>query len=64
MNSCVHYAEKGNPFGYLWFLDNISKDWFGIIEDDYHSVMPVFLETNFWGNTIFKSPNLLPFYQL
>ncbi len=63
-NSCVHYAEKGNPFGYLWFLDNISKDWFGIIEDDYHSVMPVFLETNFWGSTIFKSPKLLPFYQL
>ena len=63
-NSCVHYAEKGNPFGYLWFLDNISKDWFGIVEDDYHSVMPVFKSKNFWGKTKFASPELLPFFQL
>jgi hypothetical protein len=63
-NSCVHYAEKGNPFGYLWFLDNISKDWFGIVEDDYHSVMPVFRSKNFWGSTKFTSPELLPFFQL
>ena len=63
-NSCVHYAEKGNPFGYLWFLDNISKDWFGIVEDDYHSVMPVFRSKNFWGKFKFTSPTLLPFFQL
>lgn len=63
-NSCVHYAEKGNPFGYLWFLDNISKDWFGIVEDDYLSVMPVFIEPKFWKRKLFATPNLLPFFQL
>jgi len=63
-NSCVHYAEKGDPFGYLWFLDNISKDWIGIVEDDYHSVMPVFKTKSFWGKIKFESPKLLPFFQL
>lgn len=63
-NSCVHYAEKGNPFGYLWFLDNVSKDWFGIVEDDYLSVMPVFIKTDFWKRKKFTTPNLLPFFQL
>ena len=63
-NSCVHYAEKGNPFGYLWFLDNISKDWFGIVEDDYLSVMPVFIKLDFWKRKVFATPDLLPFFQL
>ncbi len=40
-DSCVHYASNGNVFGYKWFLDNVAKEWDGLIEGDYESVFPL-----------------------
>lgn len=40
-NSCVHYAANGNVFGYMWFLDNVAKDWDALVEGDYESVFPL-----------------------
>ncbi|MFK7774509.1 MAG: hypothetical protein AB8F94_20365 [Saprospiraceae bacterium] len=40
-NSCVHFANNGNPFGYMWYLNNVSKNWDCLIEDDYESVLPL-----------------------
>ncbi|MBK6901697.1 MAG: hypothetical protein IPH04_02470 [Saprospirales bacterium] len=40
-NSCVHYASNGNIFGYVWFLDNVAKDWDALVEGDYESVFPL-----------------------
>ncbi len=40
-NSCVHYASNGNIFGYIWYLDFIGKEWDGLVEGDYESVMPL-----------------------
>ncbi|MDX1665963.1 MAG: hypothetical protein R3350_01985 [Saprospiraceae bacterium] len=40
-DSCVHYAINGNIFGYSWFLDNVAKQWDGLVEGDYESVFPL-----------------------
>lgn len=40
-NSCVHFAPNGNVFGYKWFLDQVAKDWVGLVEGDYESVFPL-----------------------
>jgi len=40
-NSCVHYANNGNVFGYMWYLNNVAKDWDGLVEDEYESVLPL-----------------------
>lgn len=40
-NGCVHYASNGNPFGYMWYLNNVSKNWDCLIEGDYESVLPL-----------------------
>lgn len=46
-NSCVHYANNGNIFGYWWYLDAISKDWDALVEGDYESVMPLMWREEF-----------------
>lgn len=40
-DSCVHYANNGNVFGYSWFLNNTGKTWDGLVEGDYESVFPL-----------------------
>ncbi len=40
-DSCVHYANNGNVFGYSWFLNNTGKQWDGLVEGDYESVFPL-----------------------
>ncbi len=40
-NSCVHYANNGNVFGYMWYLNNVAKEWDALVEDGYESVMPL-----------------------
>ena len=57
-NSCVHFASNGNIFGYKWYLDNVSKEWHGLIEGDYESVMPLVWRKNFWGRKTLYTPPL------
>lgn len=40
-NSCIHYANNGNVFGYLWYLDHVAKEWDALVEGDYESVFPL-----------------------
>lgn len=40
-NSCIHYSINGNVFGYKWYLDSVAKDWGGLVEGNYESVMPL-----------------------
>lgn len=40
-NSCIHYSINGNVFGYKWYLDSVAKDWGGLVEGNYDSVMPI-----------------------
>ncbi len=55
-NSCVHYATNGNVFGYKWYLDTIAKEWDGLIEGDYESVLPLFLTER---KDLLEQPSLL-----
>ena len=40
-NGCVHYASNSKIYGFTWYLDNVSENWFGIVEGDYESVFPI-----------------------
>lgn len=40
-NSCVHYAPNGNVCGYKWYLDATAREWDGLVEGDYESVLPL-----------------------
>jgi len=40
-NSCVHFAHNGNIFGYHWYLNNVVKEWHGLVEGEYESVLPL-----------------------
>ena len=63
-NSCVHYAPNGNIFGYKWYLDNVAKDWDGLVEGDYESVFPLIHTEKISGwlrkkSTILHQPDLI-----
>lgn len=55
-NSCVHYATHPSFSGYTWYLDAYSKDWVGLVEGDYESVMPIFFQKDWLGRTVYKQP--------
>lgn len=56
-NGCVHYAMNSKIYAYTWYLDNVSYDWFGLVEEDYISVMPLI-----WNDKIFGLKQIyLPF---
>lgn len=56
-NSCVHYSTKGNIFGYDWFINNVAKDWEGLVEGDYESVLPlVWKKEQFRSKHIYQPP--------
>ena len=58
-NSCVHYANNGNVFGYMWYLNNISKNWDGLIEDDYQSVLPLIWKPKILNTKVIYQPILI-----
>jgi len=55
-DSCVHYATQPAFSGYSWFLNAISKNWIGIVEGDYETVMPLFWQHNWKGDKVFHQP--------
>lgn len=52
-NSCIHYATNGNIYGYVWYLDQIAKDWHALVEGDYESVFPLI-----WKEDLLKRKEL------
>lgn len=57
-NSCVHYAPNGNVFGYLWYLDQVARQWDGLVEDDYTAVMPLVWRKGLWRKELYAPPLL------
>jgi hypothetical protein len=41
-NNCIQKSYNGNVFGYTWYLNILDDDWYGIVDEEYKSVMPVF----------------------
>jgi hypothetical protein len=58
-NSCVHYANNGNIFGYMWFLDHVAKDWDALVEGDYESVFPLVWRTTAFNTRTLYQPDLM-----
>ena len=56
-NTCVYHALNGNVFGYVWFLDQVGKQWDALVEGDYESVLPLIWRKH-WsgGREIFQPP--------
>lgn len=58
-NSCVHFAPNGHIFGYRWFLDQTARHWDALVEDDYHSVMPLPYDQVFFRRPALQQPKLI-----
>ena len=58
-NSCVHYANNGNVFGYMWYLNNVTKNWDGLIEDEYKSVLPLIWQPKILKTKVIYRPVLV-----
>ena len=58
-NSCVHFALNGHIFGYHWYLSQTAREWDALVEDDYHSVMPLPRRPAFWRTQELYQPELL-----
>lgn len=56
-DSCVHYATHPSFTGYTWYLNAWDKDWIGLVEGDYESVMPLFRQKDWLGRTIYQQPS-------
>ena len=58
-NSCVHYANNGNVFGYMWYLNHVAKDWDALVEGDYESVFPLVWRKDWLGRKEMYQPSLM-----
>lgn len=58
-NSCVHYANNGQIFGYMWYLDQVAKTWDALIEGDYESVWPLPWRKDWLGRPQLTQPPLI-----
>lgn len=59
-DSCVHYSNTGNLFGYTWYLDQVAKEWDGLVEGDYESVFPLMKKELRGSEMALHVPDLLP----
>ena len=48
-DSCIHYSINGNVFGYHWFLKNVAREFDGLVEGNYESVMPILTRNSRWN---------------
>lgn len=55
-DSCVHYATQPLFTGYTWFLNAVSKEWSGLVEGDYETVLPLFHGRDMLLRTVYRQP--------
>jgi hypothetical protein len=55
-DSCVHYATQPSFSGYTWFLQAVSRDWAGLVEGDYETVLPLFHSRDWLGRRRYPQP--------
>jgi hypothetical protein len=57
-NGCIYYALNSRMYGYTWFLDNICDEWFGLVEEEYESVLPIIVRKHKYllFNEIYQPP--------
>lgn len=58
-DSCVHYATQPAFSGYTWYLNAVSRDWVGLVEGDYETIMPLFHGKDWLARPIHEQPHHL-----
>lgn len=58
-DTCVHYANQPFFSGYTWYLNAISRDWIGIVEGDYETVVPLFYQRDWLGRRTYYQPSTI-----
>lgn len=58
-DTCVHYANQPFFSGYTWYLNAISRDWIGIVEGDYETVVPLFYQRDWLGRRTYYQPSAI-----
>jgi len=58
-NSCVHYAARGHLYGYMWYLNNVAREWDALVEGDYETVFPLFKKQQFGRRASLYQPDLV-----
>ena len=58
-NSCVHFASHGHLYGYMWYLNNVAREWDALIEGDYETVFPLFKKRQFGRGSSLYQPDLV-----
>jgi hypothetical protein len=58
-DSCIHYAGNGSVFGYTWFLNNVAKEWDGLVEGEYESVLPLPKTVDRLNRPVLRQPALI-----
>ena len=56
-DSCVHYATHAAFSGYSWYLNGYNRDWVGLVEGDYETVLPLFHQRDIWGRRRYSQPH-------
>ena len=57
-NTCINRSFNATIYAYSWFLDLFSEHWDALVEDDYHSVMPLFTK-RILGRRIIYTPKAI-----
>lgn len=55
-DSCVHYATQPSFAGYTWYLNAVSRDWVGLVEGDYETVLPLFFDQDWLKRRRHRQP--------
>ena len=50
---------NGNVYGYVWFLDQVGKEWDALVEGDYESVMPLVWRKHWSGGKEIFQPHFM-----
>ena len=43
-DNCINNAHNGSLYAFSWYLDILCDEWEGIIQGDYHAVMPLLIK--------------------
>ena len=47
-DGCIYYSPNSRIYAYSWYLDSVCDEWYGIVENEYESVMPIVVKTKKW----------------
>lgn len=55
-DACIHNAPNGLVYAYSFYLDHMSKNWDGLVMNDYEAVMPLTWNKKYSFNYLYQPP--------